>query len=326
MLPGFRFLFVAIVLSMSVLVFGLGAATLFRAAHQEFASTPSWRAAPETMFAQQPEEAPTLAMLRVDASPATGPKAAMDVAPVVTAVQQPTLNTTPIVAAAEPKGPDLSAVPPPKQPAADTAPTPVVRAPPTATMAAPTEAAPAPKPPETTSAMTPETTPTTPTSVATTSAPKPENAPSPQTANAAAQAALASAEHAAPATPDTVKVATTEPTALPEAKLASTEQAPAPVDATAPTRPEPAVAISEPESPPAAPIAESVPTMTAMLVKPPMPRPRPARASHPTPDKSAEKEREARLAAHRRRMAARARLARQAAQFPNPFGVPATPH
>jgi hypothetical protein len=25
-------------------------------------------------------------------------------------------------------------------------------------------------------------------------------------------------------------------------------------------------------------------------------------------------------------MAARARLARQAAQFPNPFGVPATPH
>src|SRR5665213_2763646 len=64
MLPGFRFLFAAIVLSMSVLVFGLGAATLFRAAHQEFASTPSWRAAPETMFAQQPEVGQTLAMLR----------------------------------------------------------------------------------------------------------------------------------------------------------------------------------------------------------------------------------------------------------------------
>ena len=48
MLPGFRFLFAAIVLSMSILVFGLGAAALLRAAHEEFASTPSWRAAPET--------------------------------------------------------------------------------------------------------------------------------------------------------------------------------------------------------------------------------------------------------------------------------------
>src|SRR5260370_5502095 len=67
MLPGFRFLFAAIVLSMSMLVFGLGAAALLRAAHEEFASTPSWRAAPETKFAQ-PSEAtgPTLAMLRAD--------------------------------------------------------------------------------------------------------------------------------------------------------------------------------------------------------------------------------------------------------------------
>src|SRR5258707_9171163 len=67
MLPGFRFLFAAIVLSLSILVFGLGAAALLRAAHEEFASTPSWRAAPETMFAQQSEAArPTLTMLRVD--------------------------------------------------------------------------------------------------------------------------------------------------------------------------------------------------------------------------------------------------------------------
>ena len=55
MLPGFRFLFAAIVLSMSILVFGLGAAALLRAAHEEFASTPSWRAAPEPKFAQQNE-------------------------------------------------------------------------------------------------------------------------------------------------------------------------------------------------------------------------------------------------------------------------------
>ena len=67
MLPGFRFLFAAIVLSMSVLVFGLGAAALLRAAHEEVAGNPSWRAAPETKFAQPTEaETPTLAMLRAD--------------------------------------------------------------------------------------------------------------------------------------------------------------------------------------------------------------------------------------------------------------------
>jgi hypothetical protein len=68
MLPGFRFLFAAIVLSMSILIFGLGAAALLRAAHEEFASTPTWRAAPETVFAQPAEAArPVLALLRVDA-------------------------------------------------------------------------------------------------------------------------------------------------------------------------------------------------------------------------------------------------------------------
>ena len=40
MLPGFRFLFTAIVLSMSILMFGLGAAALLRAAHEEFANLP----------------------------------------------------------------------------------------------------------------------------------------------------------------------------------------------------------------------------------------------------------------------------------------------
>ena len=67
MLPGFRFLFAATMLSMSILVFGLGAAALLRAAHEEVASNPSWRAAPELTFAQQPEATgPVLAMLRVD--------------------------------------------------------------------------------------------------------------------------------------------------------------------------------------------------------------------------------------------------------------------
>jgi hypothetical protein len=71
MLPGFRFLFTAVVLSMSVLVFGLGAAALLRAAHEQFASIPSWHAAPEASLALQTEtQRPVLSMLRVQ-EPAT---------------------------------------------------------------------------------------------------------------------------------------------------------------------------------------------------------------------------------------------------------------
>jgi hypothetical protein len=67
MLPGFRFLFAAIALSMSILIFGLGAAALLRAAHEEFASNPTWRATPETVFARPSEPTPpVLAILRVD--------------------------------------------------------------------------------------------------------------------------------------------------------------------------------------------------------------------------------------------------------------------
>jgi hypothetical protein len=67
MLPGFRFLFAAIMLSMSLLVFGLGAAALLRAAHESFASNSSWRAAPEVSFAQRAEPTlPMLATLRID--------------------------------------------------------------------------------------------------------------------------------------------------------------------------------------------------------------------------------------------------------------------
>ncbi|WP_442894816.1 hypothetical protein [Bradyrhizobium sp. AZCC 1610] len=67
MLPSFRFLFTAIVLSMSILVFGLGAAALLRAAHEEFANLPSRRATPEPMFARQNDgPPPTLALLRID--------------------------------------------------------------------------------------------------------------------------------------------------------------------------------------------------------------------------------------------------------------------
>jgi hypothetical protein len=67
MLPGFRFLLAAVVLSMSILIFGLGAAALLRAAHEEFASNPTWRAPPETRFAEQSEPSrPVLAALVVE--------------------------------------------------------------------------------------------------------------------------------------------------------------------------------------------------------------------------------------------------------------------
>ncbi|MCK1358306.1 hypothetical protein [Bradyrhizobium sp. 199] len=68
MLPGFRFLFAAILLSTSVLVFGLGAAALLRANHEQYANNSSWRNGPqEQRFAQASEPAqPVLAVLRVE--------------------------------------------------------------------------------------------------------------------------------------------------------------------------------------------------------------------------------------------------------------------
>src|SRR5258708_5931082 len=99
MLPGFRFLFAAIVLSMSIMVFGLGAAALLRTAHEEFASNPSWRAAPETTFAQQSESrVPVLAMLRVDPLPAE-----QKVPDDVPAVEPPVASASGASAPAEPE-------------------------------------------------------------------------------------------------------------------------------------------------------------------------------------------------------------------------------
>jgi hypothetical protein len=75
MLPGFRFLFTAIVLSMSILIFGLGAAALLRAAHEEFANLPSRRvlSEPPTFARLNDGPPPTLALLRVDLPVAEAP-------------------------------------------------------------------------------------------------------------------------------------------------------------------------------------------------------------------------------------------------------------
>ncbi len=67
MLPGLRFLFAAVVMSVSMLVFGLGAAALLRASHDRFVSTPKIRSAPPPLLAQHTEPAtPTLSLLRVE--------------------------------------------------------------------------------------------------------------------------------------------------------------------------------------------------------------------------------------------------------------------
>jgi hypothetical protein len=106
MLPGFRFLFAAIMLSMSILIFGLGAAALLRAAHEEVASNPSWRAAPEVMFAQPAEATrPVLALLRVDmptAEKAQDNASATD-APAEQAAITPTPNESERIAALKPE-------------------------------------------------------------------------------------------------------------------------------------------------------------------------------------------------------------------------------
>ena len=65
MLPGLRILFAITLLSVSVLIFGLGAAAYLRSAHENFASAP-WRPI-ETPATARVDLAPaTLAMLRVE--------------------------------------------------------------------------------------------------------------------------------------------------------------------------------------------------------------------------------------------------------------------
>lgn len=111
MLPGFRFLFAAVLLTVSLVVFGLGAAALLRSAHQEFATIPTRRAAP-TVFAQPPVEAPpTLAMLRVEAAAPTPETVAPPAVSVTSAAEQ----VPPIAAPAEPEKitlPETAAAPP----------------------------------------------------------------------------------------------------------------------------------------------------------------------------------------------------------------------
>ena len=274
MLPGFRFLFAAIVLTMSILVFGLGAAALLRAAHEEFASNPSWRAAPEAVFAQQSDATrPVLALLRVE------PAAAVQKAP----------NPAPAVVA-------------PVEHAAD--------------VAAPAEPVPAAAAPAETGQV---------------AALKPEGTSAPETAKpdiavseSPAPGEAAPAQTEVPAAADTAKIASPEA----ETKTASTEQVSPPAPVLSPAN-DAAPTTSVPISAPASSEVDAAATKIATLGGPPVsiatPTATAAKAVSDKPDRDAIKKREqARRAAHRRRMAARARQAQLAPQRPaaEPFTQP----
>ena len=252
MLPGFRFLFAAIVLSMSILIFGLGAAALLRAAHEEFASNPSWRAAPEVMFAQ-PSEAtkPVLAILRVEPTPAE---------------QKAPADNVPAAAA-------------PAEPAT------IVSAP-----AEPTASASTAAEPERVAALKSED--SSPQETAKPEVPVAETSPQSETAPA-------QAEPPAPAN---------------ETKMAATEQLLPPASEAAPAAPEQLSA-------PASPDPDIASTKIATLGGPPVTiETPPAKAANTKPDSSAIKKRRA---AQRRKIALRARAARQTLQQPaDPFAQP----
>ncbi|MTV16296.1 MULTISPECIES: hypothetical protein [Bradyrhizobium] len=196
MLPGLRFLFAAIVLATSLLVFGLGAAALFRAAHEEFASIPALRAPPEPQFAQQPDAPPVLAMVRVD------PPAADKVTTDIPAAPPPE------PAASEPTAPaEVTPAAEPEKVAAATADDPVPPAPPKPEAQAATTPAPAAD----TAAQTP------------TADPLPASEPTP----AAAEAAPAATEAKVAAVAD--PPAPSEPAVPPPAPaMAAPEPAPPP--------------------------------------------------------------------------------------------------
>jgi hypothetical protein len=291
MLPGFRFLFAATLFTMSILVFGLGAAALLRAAHEQFASNPSWHAAPEATFAQQVEvpretsreasRPPVLAMLRVE-PPAAEQKASANA---------PAINS--------------DTIPGPAELSVTSAPT-----------------APGPAEPDSNAALTQDA--AAPPADAKPDKPAAENPAPGQVAAVSSDAPVADATKvAASASLSDAKLASTEQAATEPVARPPTEAIPAAGETDA--------AASSQAGEPAAPDADIAATKVAMLDHPSAtvePNP-PAntvitKPDQAKPDQSAIKKRlRARRAAQRRRMAARAArqalLLAQRQQSLNPF-------
>jgi hypothetical protein len=282
MLPGFRFLFAAIVLSMSVLVFGLGAAALLRAAHETFASTPSWHTSPETTFAQPSDASrPVLSMLRVD--PPVAEKAP-DNAPAVTAAPVATAPSEPVATAPTPPPEQATTTPPPAEPEQRVATLQPVDSP-----------APAAAKPDGSIAENP-----------------------PQEHVAPAQDDTAAPQAATPATADQTRVAAT--TATSEQQPPPSEAAPAAevaaVAEVAPAASEPA---SDPSAADTETFSTTIATLGGPPVNI---GPVAKKAADPKPDKSATKRHDQAKREHRhRRIAARAQLAQTQAPV-DPFGQP----
>jgi hypothetical protein len=292
MLPGFRFLLAAMVLSVSILVFGLGAAALLRAAHEEVASNPSWRAAPETIFAPPGEtKRPVLAMLRVEPGPAE-PKAPADLPAIGEPVEEiiaPTLAEQAAISSPPAESREIAALKTDEAtpPEAATPDMPLVKSP------ASSEAT----PPQTDAA---------------TAADEPKIAAS----NAAETTRIETPAAEAKVVVPTGQVAV-EPVSPPTEAAAVV----------------PAPAATEQINAPVSPQTDATSTRIATLGSPPDATKTPAKvkAKSEKPDDSVIKKRQqARRAAHRRQLAARARQARlvtqqPAAPFVQPFAQPATP-
>ncbi len=79
MLPGLRFLLLATTMSVSVLVFALGAAALLRATHENFATLPQRRPPQEQVFVKQHFDTsqPVIALLRAEPEPTKADGAAV---------------------------------------------------------------------------------------------------------------------------------------------------------------------------------------------------------------------------------------------------------
>ena len=93
MLPGFRFLFAATLLTVSLLVFALGAAALLRASHEQFASLPK-QPAPAPVFTQTADAAPpTLSLLRVEPAPEIRPVETVPSPPPLAPLATPQFDT-----------------------------------------------------------------------------------------------------------------------------------------------------------------------------------------------------------------------------------------
>src|SRR5262245_9617005 len=150
MLPGIRVLLPITLLTVSVLIFALGAAAFLRSAHEDVANAP-WRPIETPATARVDLAPPTLAMLRVEPESATavptprGDATPLKVVPAETEIKTPTVAVAVPEASlpraetnetAAAKSPEPSAAPaqpsaqaiaaPPPEPARDAAPAPTV--------------------------------------------------------------------------------------------------------------------------------------------------------------------------------------------------------